>query len=92
MEAVGAAGASFNVASKHAVEGMTKSRRWKVAGNRSSGERSRSRHHGYGYAHTLHHTDDNKRRSSRRPVKRLASPEEIGSCDCLLSRRQMRRT
>jgi NAD(P)-dependent dehydrogenase (short-subunit alcohol dehydrogenase family) len=51
---VGAAGASVYVASKHAVEGLTKSAALEVAGTGVPGQRRRSRHDGYGHAHTLH--------------------------------------
>jgi NAD(P)-dependent dehydrogenase (short-subunit alcohol dehydrogenase family) len=75
---VGAAGASVYVASKHAVEGMTKSAALEVAG---TGVRVNVVAPGTtdtGMLTRFTHTDENKAALiSTVPIKRLAAPEEI---------------
>lgn len=75
---IGAAGASVYAASKHAVEGMTKSAALEVAG---TGIRINAVAPGTTNTEMLTrftHTDENKAALvSRVPIKRLATPEEI---------------
>jgi NAD(P)-dependent dehydrogenase (short-subunit alcohol dehydrogenase family) len=79
LGSVGAAGASVYVASKHAVEGLTKSAALEVAG---TGVRVNVVAPGTtdtGMLTRFTRTDENKAAlvSSRVPFKRLATPEEI---------------
>src|SRR5260370_17984326 len=75
---VGAAGASVYVASKHAVEGMTKSAALETAGTGVRGNRVAPGTTGNGMLTRCTNTDENKLPLVWTvPVKRLAKPEEI---------------
>jgi NAD(P)-dependent dehydrogenase (short-subunit alcohol dehydrogenase family) len=77
---VGAAGASVYVASKHAVEGMTKSAALEVAGTRVRVNVVAPGTTDTGMLTRFTQTDENKAALvSTVPIKRLAKPDEIAS-------------